>query len=878
MSTLAYSHFRYIVPGPNRSTLLIKHMFLNISNLAASLLISLCIVSRVGASDVKIGGMLEGEARAWWAFQPLPAAEANPSSARVDGFIDEALAACGLEANPSADARTLRRRLSYGLTGLPPDHLEAKPFAEQVEELLGSAQYGVHWGRRWLDVVRYADTAGENTDRPLPHAWRYRNWVIDAFNRDMAYDQFVQLQLAGDLLNADAVDAEFREGIIATGYLAIARRFGHDTDDDIHLMYEDVINNLGETFMGLTLGCARCHDHKYDPVTAEDYYALYGIFDSSRFSYSGSEKESAPRDLVPLLHPREMEELNATWQARLKFKETQKVELHARVTAGRARINEWSVGNTHLLLESVVDEGQEVLIEGPSVENVVLRKGEVLQLIVDANGTVRDDTTLVEWTIEQGDEVWDLADLIPHLTLDNPQPDGGSPCWYFIAHNGPTMLDHSEEEIDGHSELKIWSLNGQESVFANQSDAPMQVWTTLPPKSLFLLPGRHGAVAVAWVSPVDGPVRITGRVKDVHPHTHEGVRFKVEHLAHPGLGEAFADLGVANHRSPEKPEVPTAYAVVDDEVKNTRVHLRGEPETLGDEVPRRWLSVFGGQVLPPEAGSGRRELGEWITRHPLFARVMVNRIWQGHFGEGLVRSPNDFGARGEAPTHPELLDWLAAQFVASGYSVKAMHRLILGTEAYQRSSASSPVLAEVDAKNHWLARFSRRRLSAEELRDSLLELAGTLNLEPGGAHPFPPVDAWEFTQHKPFHAVFESDHRSAFLMVQRQRAHPFLSLFDGADPNTSTAERENTTVPTQALYFLNDPFFHEQALQVSKSFLGSARERIAMAYQTVFDRAHAPAEQLDAARFLSAYPGTPEERWAAFARILLASNEFLHLD
>ncbi|MCP3691819.1 MAG: DUF1549 domain-containing protein, partial [Planctomycetaceae bacterium] len=232
------------------------------------------------------------------------------------------LARHGLQPNGSTDKRTLIRRATYDLTGLPtrPSEVESflsddspKAFDRVITRLLDSSQYGVHWGRHWLDVVRYADTAGENTDRPLPHAWRYRNWVLEAFNRDMPFDSFARQQLAGDILGAGGTVQQRQEGIVATGYLAIARRFGHDIDKDIHLMHEDVIDNLGKNFLGLTLGCARCHDHKYDPVTSDDYYALYGIFSSTRFAFPGCEPKGQPRDLVPLLSQPEVDARKAAY-------------------------------------------------------------------------------------------------------------------------------------------------------------------------------------------------------------------------------------------------------------------------------------------------------------------------------------------------------------------------------------------------------------------------------------------------------------------------------------------------------------------------------------------------------------------------------------
>ena len=259
---------------------------------------------------------------------------------------------------------------------------------------------------------------------------------------------------------------------------------------------------------------------------------------------------------------------------------------------------------------------------------------------------------------------------------------------------------------------------------------------------------------------------------------------------------------------------------------------------------------------------------------------MVNRIWQGHFGHGIVRTPNDFGSRGERPTHPELLEWLSARFEKEGRSIKSLHRLIMSSAAYQRASTVSEMAATRDADNRLLSHFTRRRLTAEELRDSLLASGGNLDLTPGAAHPFPPEATWSFTQHGPFNAIYDNAKRTAYQMVQRQRSHPFLTLFDGADPNASTATRQLTTVPTQALYFLNDPFFHSQAARLTASLtaLPDDTARLRHAFRTTLQREPTDDEQTWAEDFLKSYPGTAEEKWTACSRVLLAGNEFIHLD
>ncbi len=703
---------------------------------------------RLGAPDpreanTQLGGMSAAAAKSWWAFQPLPA-QKTATPRQLDDFINCELSARSLTANPPADRRTLIRRANYDLTGLPPTAEQVDQFladesddafAKLVERLLDSPQYGVKWGRHWLDVVRYADTAGENTDRPLPHAWRYRNWVIEAMNRDLPYDQFVRLQLAGDIIHHDRNSTQRSEGITATGYLAIARRFGHDIDKDIHLMYEDVIDNVGKNFLGLSIGCARCHDHKYDPVTAEDYYALYGIFKSTRFAFPGCEAKGQPKDLVPLIPQAEADEWTSAWRERNAAAEAEKRNREESVELLRNRAKESTSQSTRLLAEAKVSEGASVSFpesEGQSPIRVSLRKGEVLRLVVSPNDNHGADSTLVEWEIlEQGgkDRKWSLNELIPQLLKGNPHPSHDGASWCFLdVTDGPQFLSDKKSIVEGQSDLNSWSSGDTPSVFVNRSDQAIKVWTSLPERSFFVHPGIKRNVAVAWVCPVDVVVEVVGRVADAHPSGGDGIAYRLEHVASPEVGPTLVELGAAI-MSPEvtvepAPVFPVAYAVTEAIASNAHLHTRGDPEQLGDLVPRRWLSVFGGENVPEGAGSGRRQLADWIAQHPLAARVMVNRIWSWHFGRGLVATPNDFGSRGEPPSHPELLDWLAAQFRDSGYSVKAMHRLIMNSAAYQRSCAVQKSADLLDADNRYLSRFSRRRLNAEEIRDSLLYDSG----------------------------------------------------------------------------------------------------------------------------------------------------------
>ena len=665
------------------------------------------------------------EARSFWSFQPLrldvpvPAVK-NPAWPKnaIDAFVLARLEEKGLAPVAPADRTALIRRATFDLTGLPPTPEEvdafladrsADAFDKVVERLLASPAYGERWGRHWLDLVRYADTAGDSADYPVPQAHLYRNYVIDAFNKDKPYDQFLTEQLAGDLLEASS-DRQRNEQLVATGYLAVARRFGVRPEARMHLTIEDTIDVLGKSFLGLTVACARCHDHKYDPVTQKDYYALYGFFSSTRYPFAGSENDQYQKDFVPLAGQPQAE-------AKADALAKKKAELEEQIAA-------------------------------------LDRKRRMLdQLPPDERQKVRDD----------------------------------------------------------------------------------------------------------------------------------GRRLRRE------LGEIIK-AGAA---------VPTAYAVADDdEPRDAYVHLRGEPDKRGDKAPRGFLQILGGQTLPADIASkssGRRELAKWLTddANPLTARVMVNRIWQWHFGEGLVRTPSDFGARGKLPTHPELLDYLAGRFRDGGYSVKAVHRLIMKSATYQLAAKDDPALASADPDNALWGRFSRRRLDAEQVRDAMLAVSGDLDRTASpGPHPFPPMQKWRFTQHNAFEAVYPTRRRSVYLMTQRIRKHPFLEVFDGADPNISTAQRLPSTTPLQALLLMNDPFVHEQSEKLASRLLNSTgddRGRVELAYRLALGRAPTEAEAAAAAAYLPRAretlraTGTADgelERaaLASVARALFASNEFAYLD
>jgi len=669
----------------------------------------------------------------FWSFQPVK--DVQPPSVKesaglqspIDSFLEANYEAKGLHASGPTDKRTLIRRATYDLVGLPPTPAEvdafladASPiaFEKVVDRLLASPHYGEQWGRHWLDVVRYADTSGCNSDYPIPLMYKYRNYVIDAFNNDKAYDEFLREQIAGDLLPAKT-DAERKEHTIATGCIATSRRFG-SLDNEFYLTIQDTLDNLGKSMLGLSVGCARCHDHKFDPIPTSDYYALYGFFSSTTYSFPGSEIHPHAKDFVPLGTP-EQAAAQAAYGKRVA-----------------------------VLDQEIRDLGQDKIHLQAKLK------------------TLKNATT---------------------------QP----------TENGRTMEQVDQLLAEDKAEMKKLDTDG------------------LPPGDV-------------------------------------------------------------------------AFAVMEGRPVDASIQKKGSPTELGNTVRRGFLQILGGQTLPKtETGSGRLELAQWITdpTNPLTARVMVNRIWEYHFGKGIVATPNDFGHRGIAPTDPALLDYLASTFIKNGWSVKSMHRMLMLSRAYQMSDQIDPANAAIDPENAYLSHFNPQRLSAEEIRDSVLLASGELDpTVDAGPHPFPPSSQWKYTQHHPFVADYSTNQRSIYLMQQRIRKQPFLAVFDGADTNDTTPDRPLSTTAIQALFMMNDPFMHTQAdklaSRVSESDADVARQ-IDCAYKLLYTRPATRDEIALGEKYLTdisekfkdsgaAAGSIPQAAMASYVRVLLSSNEFIWLD
>jgi hypothetical protein len=894
----------------------------------------------LGGSGIQVrGGPITKEERAFWSFQPIadpkpPTINGEQIANDIDRFVMARLHKAKLKPMGPAGKRALIRRATFDLTGLPTTPKEVYAFlndespdayAKLVDRLLQSKAYGERWGRHWLDVVRYSDTAGETADYPTPLSYKYRNWVINAFNADKPYDQFVREQIAGDILaknNPNVTNAQYEEMLTATGFIAISRRFGFDVENYHHLTIQDTIDTVGQAFLGLSLGCARCHDHKYDPVNMADYYAWYGIFESTRYSFPGSEQKQRPYDLFPVLPPAEAERVKAKFVATLAKLDADIKQLE---TENKPLAGGW---RTYLdqrrLKTSAKDpdghQGLQVWRSGELPMVGVNTSKEVLKI----PGTVPPKTLVVHPQQKDGVGIAWRSPFTGRVRLSGNAKDahdcGDSVAWFIdhLGSGGLTTVANGAVERNGSQAIKPAEVSVKVGEFiqlaimpkANHGCDLTQLELTIEEVGgkrrwnlvddvidNFLksnpLPDQYKNPGIWFFYQVDqnrGESFKPSSPAKLAKTTPAELQQKLDRIEKQ-LGELRSQRDAMNTSGPTE----FVYAAIDkDKPKNSQLQLRGDHRKPGEEVPRKNLELLGNDSLPAGAGSGRLEMADWLTRedNPLLARVMVNRIWQHHFGRGLVSSENDFGARGKRPTHPELLDWLASRFRESGYSVKSMHRLIMASAAYQRSSEfdTSAFEADPDAKLLW--RFNRRRLSAEEIRDAMLFVSGDLDLSMGGEHPFPPVEKWGFTQHNPYYGVYPTKRRSVYLMQQRLKRHPFLALFDGADTNVSTARRELTTVPTQALFLMNNEFVHERAANLAKRVMAGTNDetgRKQRAYQIAFGRPPRRDELADATQFLKRYAAalagnemTEATRrlasWSGLARTMLTRNEFLFVD
>ncbi len=946
-----------------------------------------------------------------WAFQPLSRVEppAGEAAHPVDRFIRATLAGRGLAPAPAADRRTLIRRLSFDLTGLPPSPEEVDPFladsapdavARLTERLLASPHYGERWGRWWLDAARYADTNGQDENKVMANAWRYRDWVVRAFNADTPFDQFTVEQLAGDLLPAEGVSEEtVFDRWTATGLLVLGPKLLAEQDKPKLVMdvVDEQIDMVSRTFLGLTVSCARCHDHKFDPIPARDYYALAGIFKSTRTMEN--------LDFVSKFNERRI-----TTQSALAAAESHAKALAAKTEAVQSAIRAANDALTSAWRRDLSRHLAAALATAPPTgpDAEIVKKLAALVAADPASDAVSrslrdlaaspEKTTAFLSRTEAPAPAGNALRLAPgrvgaafdatganHLelphspALDPPQltvetwvratsfPKDGDPRRWLVNKN-------ANEWVEGHYAILLSAdragayLNiggGKENVFSVWTPGPVlkagqwhHLAFTYDGASLRLFvdgqpagetainrPRVPGQTPLALGVRQDGYLHFQGRLDEArvfdHALTAEQIRLHFSDPSRPPDPGAvarweFNDLSAADRemlagaevrealfgsggalalpadprplhpqatrdaiatlererdalKSSTPPPPAFALAVADAEPVDLPVHIRGSHLTLEKEpVPRGFIRAASCGAPPaiPPGHSGRLQLARWLTsaENPLVPRVIVNRVWQAHFGEGLVRTPDNFGLRGEAPSHPQLLDWLAREFIRSGWSVKSLHRLILSSATWQQRTRPAAAPPDADPEDRLLSHFPRLRLEAEMIRDSLLSVSGRLDPAMGGS-----LTAWKNNEYTPADEVTAASlRRTLYLPVVRDRVTDVLTIFDFANPSVTTARRTPTVVSHQALFLMNSPLVRDSARAFASLLLATPAPddaaRVQLAYQRALCRPATAEETARALRFLtlattaSGKSGDRTAAWAAFCQALFAANEFIYLE
>jgi hypothetical protein len=867
------------------------------------------------------------EAKQHWAFRPLARDVRNPKPETrnpVDGFVLARLEAAGLGFNPPADKRVLLRRVYLDLIGLPPTPEQTAAFLKDdspaafeavVDGLLASPHYGERWARHWLDLVRFAESHGFEHDYDRPTAYHYRDFVIKALNADLPFDTFARWQLAGDELAPENPQA-----VMATGYLAAGVHSTQITKNEVEKHrydeLDDIVANVGTTFLGLTVGCARCHDHKYDPVPARDYYRMVSAF------------TTAVRTEVEFdLEPEKYRAAKAAFDAA-------HAPLAAAVTRYEAehlpaKLAEWEVarGDQPPSFPWVLPEVRDVVSAGGATPT---KQPDGSVLVTGKN----PNTENLRFTLVTSET--DLKSLrieaLTHPGLVRGGP-GRATNGNFALSNVQVLAAPKDRAQDAQKvKLKdaraTFEQKGLPAAGAIDDNAA-SAWAVDPQF------GKDHATAFAFEQPVGFP---GGTVLTVtlgfHNNTGHGMgrpRLAVSTTARPDLGAPAATEAVraalaapAARRTPEqaaallrwyapqdpgwraadkaaadhlakvpKPSLTKAlvtseglppirlHSQGDDFLKETHYLRRGDPGQKDGTAPVSFLQVLmpdpegqGRWLTPPPAGSRtthrRAAFARWLTDPAagaghLAARVAVNRLWQRHLGRGIVPTGSDFGVRGEPPSHPELLDFLAGELIRNGWKRKPVHRLIVLSRTYQQSAAHDPARDKADPENHLFGRHPVRRLEAEVIRDSVLHVGGLLDPTPFG----------------PGSLSDGMTRRSIYFTMKRSRLIPALTVFDAPDGTTGVGERSSTTVAPQALHLMNNPQVRAAAKGLARRALpaGDDAAVVARAYQLALGRVPSAAESADAAAFLRGTTGPARESAAAdFCQVLFCLNEFLYAE
>jgi hypothetical protein len=846
------------------------------------------------------------------------------------------LEASGLSPAPPANRRTLIRRVSLDLIGLPPTPEEVNAFVNDkspnawekvIDRLLASPRYGERWGRHWLDVARYADSNGLDENKAFAYAFRYRDYVIDSFNEDKPYDRFITEQIAGDLLPAS--DQKTRNTCLtATGFLVLGAKVLAEQDKDKMVMdiVDEQIEVISKSVMGLTVACARCHDHKFDPIATKDYYALAGILKSTRTMKNlGFVSEWMER---PLSTPED--------DKRIKDHETKLADLASVRDQARKRAYEETVAAVLAKKDAYLATGTR-LSKSPGRVSLAEANlsADAMRLLVEAEKFDRGNLLKDFENYGKGIGVIHNGNLPDEAEWDVSVPKTGTYQIEFryasgesrpvkISVDGKMLRENACGQVTGSfgPDGQRWEVIGAVVLTPGKHTVRMAVANHPIPhfdKLALISVPTSGAQPVA-----DAPVTADQLAKEAGLEAAWIERFAQE-IASKGAAGLTADqvtasspifapqtlkdahFLVASRKTAEAadkaynefkangPERTVVMAVEEsDKIGDVRVHVRGSTLNQTDIAPRRFLTVLGGDKSEAigKDRSGRLDLANWLMsgKHPLTSRVAVNRVWQAYFGEGIVRTSDNFGLLGTKPSHPELLDWLAATFVEKGWSFKQLHKLILTSNTYKMSVTQNAKAEQIDPGNQLLWRMNLRRLEAEPFRDSILFVAGKLDTTMYGSLLATKDNDYVTNDQSGNGARYDLPRRSVYLPIIRNALFDQFLNFDVGDPTLVNAQRVSTTVAPQALFSLNSPF----AISYSKAFADSLLDkkdatdiqRVNEAYQRAFSRPPTQAEVDKGVNYIKKYAASltsesnPETRtaaaWANYCQALLASNEFIY--
>ena len=815
-------------------------------------------------------GIITEKQRAFWSFQPLKVValpevkDTHWAKTPIDKFVLAKMTDAGIKPGAQADRRTLIRRATYDLTGLPPTPEEVDAFVKDrsphawenlIDRLLASPRYGERWGRHWLDVARYAEDDVRGLDpkgrgyMPFPGAYRYRDWVIKSFNQDIPYDQFLRLQIAGDKIPAKTKQ-EQEDYLTATSYLG-AGPWVWDQAEPIQGRADERnerVDAVTRGTLGLTVACARCHNHKYDPITQKDYYALVGVFANSTYKEypTVSEAQAAAYES----NEAKLEKLQIDLGEYTKTETRQLADALAHQSASYM-VASWNVlGKPKSTVEEAASQAKldsevlrrwvDYLTPGKPLQYDYLKDW---QAMIAAEGGTEDEAKALAESfqrrvlqvrqhareVEEENQIVRDKNDVPRHRVHDAKPSEFETDDQFCPGCALELKTIPIQEAKLYSDLFVTRSGDQETKF-------------VPGVLVFSgwgLTSRLGAPLQAYI---------------------EAQQKEVAELKKKLAPENYPFV----HGMADKPQI-----------QDVKLNVRGNPHSLGDTVPRRFLTVLTTPTTKPYSeGSGRLELANDIAASPLAMRVIVNRVWKWHFGSGIVNTPDNFGIVGEEPTNPELLEYLAHEFEADGRSIKKLQREIMLSAVYQTSVEESPEAHEKDGANRLYSHFNRIRLDAEEIRDTMLFVAGDLDTKKTSG---PSSDFSE-----------DNTEPTVFCKVSRFRLNNYLQVFDFPNPSFTSEQRFSSNVPLQQLYFMNNPFVYKQAGVLAERVHGEAtdKDRIIKLYEYVFQREPSADELGLGLKFLNTTPekagyavtGEPITAWRQYARIMLSSNEFQFLD